>query len=104
MYAENDYDDMDWLTQHCPTSPPIVNTSLRLQSIFNPVHNKGPHLQTFCQVVYANLRPMSQNKSNLTPLEHQALDNLMNKKSIIKLADKGVGIVVQDTDDYIHES
>lgn len=47
LYAENFNADLEWLTQHGPTSPPVRYTSLRPKSIFNPTHNKGPYLQTF---------------------------------------------------------
>lgn len=32
------YEDIDWLTQHRSTSPPIKNTHLRPKSTFNPTH------------------------------------------------------------------
>lgn len=108
----NHYDDLDWLTQHCPTSPPITHSNLRPTSVFNPTYCKGPYLQTFYLVVYTELIQMckpgsSQThlRSNLSTLEHQALEPLMNNDNIIiKPVDKGGSIVVQDRTDYLQDS
>lgn len=112
LYAENFNADLEWLTQHCPTSPPVRHTTLRPKSIFNPTNNKGPYLQTFYQVVYSDFIKMCNTnrehiyiKSNLSPLERQALEQLtLNQSIVIKPADKGGSIVIQEKDDYVRES
>lgn len=112
LYAENYNADLEWLSQHGSTSPPVKHTSLCPKSIFNPTSNKGPYLQTFYQVVYTDLINMCNRtskhtyiKSNLPPLQRKALEQLTHNESIvIKPADKGGSIVIQDKEDYILES
>lgn len=41
LYLESHYDDLEWLSQHCPTFPPVQHTNLRSESNFNPVHKKS---------------------------------------------------------------
>lgn len=49
--------------------------------------------------------PLTSKKSNLTQLEQKALENLTNNDSIIiKPADKGGAIVVQNKGDYTQEA
>lgn len=100
------------LTQHLATSPPIAHSSLKPKSVFYPAQSKGPYLKSFYRVVYADSVKLCQSSStipvhihNLTVAETRALDSLIYATDIvIKSADKGGGIVVQNRDDYIAEA
>lgn len=46
--------DLSLLTQHIDPSPAISNTTLKPQSVFYPSQSKGPFLEAFYRLVYAN--------------------------------------------------
>lgn len=77
LYTEDEDDyHLELLTQYVPTSPPIQNTSVRRKSVFNPTFNKGLYIQTFYQVVYADILRLCKHNSstpssssNLSPSE-----------------------------------
>ena len=51
------------------------------------------------------LPPLRTRHANLTPAERDALKNLVsNQNIVIKPADKGSGVVILNTNDYIHEA
>ena len=51
------------------------------------------------------LPPLRTKHANLTPAERDALKNLVsNQNIVIKPADKGSGVVISNTNDYIHEA
>lgn len=97
LYMSGD-EDRVLFTQHPSSSPPIPNNPFKIKSVFNPVHKKGPYLQTFYKVVYSEIvqmcektRPNQFKHSDLTSDEQQALKDLtLNNNLIIKTADKGV--------------
>lgn len=99
-------------TQYLATSPPIAHSSFRPKSIFYPAQSKGPYLKSFYRVVYADIRKLFQSSStvpssqyNLSASETKVLDSLIHMADIIiKSADKGGGIVLQDRVDYIIEA
>lgn len=105
--------DFSLLTQHIDPSPAISNTTLKPQSVFYLSHVKGPFLEAFYRLVFAEvlkLCPQSQQDKkymlcNLTPKETQALKILMDDSNIIiKPADKEGGIFIQDKRDYLAEA
>lgn len=105
-------DTLNLLTQHLATSPPISYSSLKPKSVFYPAQSKGPYLESFYRVVYADFLKLCQSSSrvpphihNLSPSEIQALDSLIHTSDvIIKSADKGGGIVLLNKADYIKEA
>lgn len=112
MESEDEDEDLFLLTQHLPTSPPVQHSKFRPKSVFNPTHSNGPYLNTFYQVVFTDLQKLCQqtheshsNHFNLTPLEKTALKQLTNNPDIVvKTADKGGGIVIQNRQDYLAEA
>lgn len=62
LHMESHHDDIEKLPQHYLTSPPVQNTNLRPKSNFNPVHKKGPYIQTFYKVVYSDFVNMCQSQ------------------------------------------
>lgn len=97
------------LTQHTATSP-ICHTTFKPKSTFYPSQAKGPYIESFYRVVFSNFQKLCQssnatNTNNLSPVEIKALKLLMEADDlVIKLADKGGGIVLQDKSDYIKEA
>lgn len=94
-------------------SPPPIGSGLRAKSKFYPTYHKGHHIETFYSLVASELRKINsdskRNKpthgSNLTFKQRGALKNLMeNKNIIIRNADKGGSVVIQDTKDYLKEA
>lgn len=73
-------------------------------------YSKGPHIETFYQAVYKDFMelcevPMSKKSHNLISAEWQALKDLTtNRDIIVKQADKGGSLVVQDRLDYLREA
>lgn len=95
----------------CPfLEPDIEHTSFKPPSIFNPTQSKGPHIETFYQAVYKDFiqlcdAPAKKRSCNLSTAEHQVLKDLTtNKDIIVKQADKGGNLVVQDKSDYLREA
>ncbi|KAM4030047.1 LOW QUALITY PROTEIN: uncharacterized protein ACNLHF_022007 [Anomaloglossus baeobatrachus] len=85
------------------------HTDLRLKSAFYPLQSKGHHIKTFNDLVLEDFKELqnknSPSKINLTREERCALMALKNNTSlIIKNADKGGGIVIQDRGAYIQEA
>ncbi|XP_075207972.1 uncharacterized protein LOC142312872 [Anomaloglossus baeobatrachus] len=85
------------------------HTDLRLKSVFYPLQSKGHHIKTFNDLVLEDFKKLqnkvSPPKINLTREERCALVKLKNNTSlIIKNADKGGGIVIQDRGAYIQEA
>lgn len=100
-------------SQYSQSTPSISHTSFSPKSIFNPTQSKGPYLSTFYQVVYKELTSLCLSESsrshhsmnNLSPSEHSALKSLSsNSDIIIKQADKGGGIVLQNREHYLREA
>lgn len=60
LYTEDLDDYFEALTQHQSTSPPIRHTKFKPKSIFNPTFAKGPSVQSFYQVVYADIPRLCQ--------------------------------------------
>lgn len=105
-------------TDSCPyisfVDPEVIHTDLKPKSKFYPVQSKGPYIETYYQAVYKDFVNLCENsntssknskRSNLNRHEKQALNDLTNNKQIIiKQADKGGSIVVQNRDDYLKEA
>ncbi|XP_075053840.1 multidrug and toxin extrusion protein 1-like [Mixophyes fleayi] len=76
------------------------------KSTFFPTHCKGHWVETFENLVKEDLRRIKRDKRtlNLSKKEREALKNLKeNKKIVIKPADKGGSVVIQDVDQYHQE-
>lgn len=107
-YTEDDLSKL--LTQHLITSPPIIHSGLKPKSIFFPTQSKGPYIESFYRVVFSDMTKLCNTTStskphNLTPLEIRALQQFTNAEDlIIKPADKGGGIILQNKVDYIAEA
>lgn len=98
-------------TQHPFTSPPVQHTNLHPKSIFYPTRSKGPYIEAFYRVVFSDLQKMCEQATNkrsshnLSRGERLALKNFtQNPDLIIKPADKGGGIVLQNKIDYTAEA
>lgn len=52
LYISNENEVLALFPQHSSTSRPVQHTQFKPKSVFNPVHAKGPYLQTFFKVVY----------------------------------------------------
>lgn len=109
--TDSDEEDLQrFYTQHPATSPPIIRSSLRPKSVFFQTHSKGPYIESFYRVVYADLVKMCNSTSmskqnNLSPSETKALDLLIHADDIIiKTAYKGGGIVLLDKTAYLKEA
>ena len=76
-------------------------------STWNPI-NTHHNIETFATVNFSHLNKLQSTKPkfhNLSSLERQAITDLSNNKNIIiKPADKGAGVVVMNTKDYIFEA
>lgn len=112
LYTEDLDDFAESLTQHLSPSSPIQHTKFRPKSIFDPTFTKSPYVQCFYQVVYTDIIRLCQqstththSSSNLTTAECTALKDLTdNRHLVIRLADRGGGIVAQNRIDYQSES
>lgn len=99
--------------QHLQTSPPILHTHLHPKSVFYPTHSNSSYLEAFYRVVFSDFPKLSSHSTennkylhhNLHSGEMSALKHLVNNPDlIIKPADKGGGIVLQNRTDYITET
>ncbi|XP_075448371.1 calcium uptake protein 2, mitochondrial isoform X1 [Ascaphus truei] len=110
-------EDMSLLIDHNPSSQtdPVSNTMYRPspfapKSIYFPYHSKGNFIDTFYTLVLGDLEKLCQNNleikhSNLTKEETiTMLDIKNNFDLIVRQADKGGAIVLQDRVDYICEA
>lgn len=99
-------------TQHLMTSPPIKNMNFRPTSVFYSTHSKGSCIDAFYRIVYTEIQDMcnstkNKNKTtyNLSHSKKKALDALTNNFDlVIKSAENGGGIVVQNRVDYVNEA
>ena len=79
------------------------------KSTFVPPSRRNPSIDTFCRLVNSDIERIYRHRKysardNLTKGERDALIDLQTDKSIIiKSADKGGGVVVQNTSDYKNE-
>lgn len=104
LYSESTQDQLENFTQHLHTSPSVVHSTLKAKSFFYPYQSKGPHLTTFYNMVFADIKRLCAHSSShstnlgfLPPHEKKALSALAaNDDLIIKTADKGGGIVIQN--------
>lgn len=62
--AEED-DKLTLFTQHLATSPPKVHSSFKPKSVFYPAQSKGPYLESFYRVVYADFVKLCQSSSTI---------------------------------------
>lgn len=87
----------------------MEHTNFRPKSTFIPFHLKGSHLEAYYQVTYRDLLKSCDNKShgtkpNLSDVEFLSMRNLKNQEIVIKQADKGGSLVIQNKKDYLKES
>ncbi|XP_073412618.1 uncharacterized protein [Dendrobates tinctorius] len=95
---------------------PIPDLSISSLGLRNPSNFSPPHtfhaVEAFIDVVQKDIeyilaeheKGLLPTHSNITPIERQAIDSLKNNKSIIiKPADKGGAIVIQNFSDYMDE-
>lgn len=98
------------LTQHLATSPPIIHSDLKPKSIFFPTRSKGPYIESFYRVVFSDMTKLCNTTStsishNLSSSETRSLQQFISAEDlIIKPADKGGGIILQNKIDYIAEA
>jgi hypothetical protein len=80
----------------------------RSKSSWNPPRNKCKQLETYIDTTNSIIQssfPLKQHHNNLTTEEQQALMSLKkNRNIIIKPADKGGALVIQNTIDYKNEA
>ncbi|XP_053575664.1 nuclear pore complex protein Nup205 [Bombina bombina] len=85
-----------------------IHTTLSLPSNFNPPKEDVTYIDLFQQLVMEdfNKLPSKSNKhTRLWPNEERALKSLANDSNlVIRQADKGGGIVLQDYKDYVNEA
>lgn len=87
----------------------MKHTTFHPLSSFKPTQSKGPCLNTFYRMVYSELLLMCKEEQlpyknhNLTHSQSSALNLLKTNEKIIKPADKGGSIALQDKADYIKE-
>lgn len=91
------------------SSPPPIPSKLHPNSNFYPLHNKGHPIGTFCELVSSKFRRINSTNTrlsaNLSAGERLAQKSLSSNHSIvIKNADKGGAVVIQDLDHYIREA
>ncbi|XP_075709805.1 uncharacterized protein LOC142743193 [Rhinoderma darwinii] len=88
--------------------PPPVQVDVRSKSSFYPLHHRGPYLDTFSTLVGNDLKSLEKpnmTNDNLSSCERRAMKSLQNNHQIvIRSADKGGGIVIQDRSVYIKEA
>lgn len=82
---------------------------VRCKSKFYPIEAQGQHLSTLMDIVQEEFqiieKKMVNSKRNLSKGEQRALKTLKNNEEIvIRAADKGGGIVIQDFQDYKQEA
>ncbi|XP_053556189.1 OTU domain-containing protein 4 [Bombina bombina] len=98
--------DTDLLIDHLCDG--YIHTSFKNKSNFTPQLNNNAHIEIFRQLVNDDFEKLPKkilNKDNLFPNEKRALSNLKNNKSlVIRQANKGGGVVLQDLDDYLLEA
>lgn len=96
-----------------PKSPTriVKSVDIKNKSTFYPVETQGHHLRTFINTVQEKLQqlkpsvPSKASQHNLTTKERKALKELKNNKEIvIRAADKGGGVVIQDFTSYNQEA
>ena len=84
--------------------------SKKKESNFTPPEGRCPRLDTYAEVLRKSVIANYINKSrrihhNLTPLQRQATRSLkQNREIVIKPADKGGAVVIQNRTDYIAEA
>ncbi|XP_056376037.1 uncharacterized protein LOC130273370 isoform X1 [Hyla sarda] len=89
--------------------PAPIHTDLKPKSNFYPLQSRGSYLDTFLSMVAHDLEKLTKrdNKyaNNLSRIEHQTLKKLAeNRNIVIRPADKGGGVVILNTEDYIKEA
>lgn len=112
LFHDDSYTGLDLYTQHPHTYPPVIYCTLKPKSIFYPYQSKGPYLTTFYNVVFSDLKkmcsrttPNTKDLGCLDPKERLALLSLTkNYDLIIKNADKGGRIIIQNQTNYIWEA
>lgn len=96
---------MTWLPgSNILIRPPILHTTFIPKSVFNPIHAKGPYLETFYQVVYSELTNLGISEASRTTSSYGQPHSPgtssfkilgQNPNIIIKPEDKGGGMALQ---------
>lgn len=89
--------------------PDVTHTGFKPKSTFFPSAFKGPYVETYYQATYRDLLKLcdtrSPDPSNLSSAERTALSTLENNNLlVIKRADKGGSLVIQDRTDFKREA
>lgn len=89
--------------------PEVAHTGFKPKSTFFPSAFKGPYVETYYQATYRDLLNLCNTKSssppNLSSAERTAISTLKNNNLlVIKQADKGGSLVIQDRTDYEKEA
>ncbi|XP_075208070.1 uncharacterized protein LOC142312966 [Anomaloglossus baeobatrachus] len=92
-----------------PEISPYCHVAVKPKSKFYPTQSKGHFLKTFCDLVLEDLKKAicqkRKSKYNLSHAEREALATLKsNSNIVIRAADKGGGIVIQNRTDYLKEA
>ena len=94
------------------TTPVREETPFRSKSYFMPPGNANSSIDTYCMLVTHDIDQLLKEKDhkhekysqNLTKVQRQALNELKSDPSrTVKCCDKGGGICVLDTTDYVNE-
>lgn len=89
--------------------PSVKHTNLKRPSNFYPQASRGHFINTFYRLVEKEFKSTCQEtprrrKHNLSKQERESLWKLKENTAItIRQADKGGGLVIQDTEDYLRE-
>ncbi|XP_077137274.1 uncharacterized protein LOC143799701 [Ranitomeya variabilis] len=100
-----------------------IHKEVHPKSLFNPHQHRGPNIDTFFSLVSEEFRKWENNnnkhkiqkhgigknkikkENNISKREKMALEDLrQNTDIVIRQADKGGGVVVQNRSDYIEEA
>ena len=105
FYRDNHDDDDD-----SPTSSPseslLSHPLLKRESTFTPNAGQDPFLDAFITAVKTDIVQGIKPKTyrNISREEHRALQDIRNNREIVvKEADKGSAVVIQDKDNYVQE-
>ena len=105
LHLKNHFKNADQTVQNNPVN------KFKKASTFCPTSTLNPTLVTFSKLVERDVQKLALSsekvnaRQNITAEERKALDELSkNNKIIIKPADKGGSIVVQNTTDYVTEA
>ena len=102
-FLKEDEDDANDFT---PDGSLLNHPLLKRESFYTPPPGQDPFLDAYITSVQTDIIHGIKPKTyrNISREEHKALNDIKNNRSIVvKEADKGSAVVIQDRDDYVHE-